>query len=115
MTIGVATTMIGFGGHGSDAYKTACSEIAEIVGKYTKKYDMLSFVQVDGDLYAVSTKGFGTVVDAAKKQVSLPALSGITERWMSILEEVSAALQDTIVTIFAEGETQAALNGKIFK
>lgn len=111
--IGLATTLVGYGGHRSELYGDACHKTAEVVGKHTD-YPMLSFVQiVDEEVYAYGTRLPAKVISAVTKMVALPSLSGLVANWKIILQELSAGLEDAIVTIQVDGEIEAAIGGNI--
>jgi hypothetical protein len=108
MGLGIAITLVGFGGQRSQLYKETCGKVAYWVGKHTS-YPVLSFVQIEGELFTVKE----AVVSAAKKMIALPSLSGITAKWEVILRELSADCEETLVTVNVDGIEQAAINGNI--
>src|SRR5688572_31701829 len=112
---GIATAIAGVGGIDDPSFQNVCYRTAWVIGRHTD-YTIASFVPVaEKGMVAYATKVPNELVGAIKKMVSLPSLAGLTKKWREILQELSADLEDTIVTIEVNGEVQAALKGKILE
>lgn len=112
MSLGLAATLVGFGDQNDERYQVACQKVGEVVKKNTS-YLLLSFVPLDVPINTLVLKMGGDGIAAAERMVDLPSISELQVSWRTILQELSADLEDTIISIFVHEVTEAALNGNI--
>ena len=88
--------------------------ILEALALNKATYPLTSFRWSTDELEVVDTIT-GLPAEGAQYAISLPTLESFVGRSGNLLIAISASLQGFMVTIFADGVVQAALNGEILR